>query len=206
MGFSTILDILGSIVTGGFLLLLLARINGAAVENVYNNTEELVLQRNLTTSVSIIENDFRRIGYCKDYTLFRNTNAIVSATDTSISFLTDVYDKKKVDTLNYYVGPPSELTATPNPRDRFLYRVVNNDNPIGVSLGVTQFELVYFDVYGDTLHTPVIHPSSISSIEINVVVENVEGYGGNSAEEQQEKYSTAYWRQIRLASMNLTKR
>lgn len=209
MGFSTILDIIGSIIVGGFLMLLLWRLDDAAVQNVYNNSEELILQRNLVTSVTILENDFRRIGYCKDYTLLRTTDAIISATDTSIIFLTDIGDNSTVDTVSYYIGPASEVTSTPNPRDRFLYRVINNETPVGVSLGITEFRLVYFDVFGDSLQTPVIivpNQSTISSIEINVKVENVAGYGGSSSEDEKNKYSTAYWRQIRLASMNLNKR
>jgi hypothetical protein len=203
MGFSTILDIIGSIVIGGFLLLLLWRIDDAAVKNVYNNSEELILQQNLATTARILERDFRRIGYCKSYNLIPKTNVITSATDTSISFLTDVNDAGNVDTLKYYIGPTSELSSTPNPRDRFLYRVVNDEVPVGVNLGVTQFKLVYFDVYGDTLHTPV-DLSLISSMEINIAVENVVGYGG--ADDEDSKYSTAFWRQIRLAAMNLQKR
>jgi hypothetical protein len=206
MGFTTILDILGSFIIGGFLLILLWRIDDSAVQNVYNNSEELILQQNLATSARIVENDFRRIGYCKNYNLISKTNVITSATDSSISFLTDVYDQGNVDELKYYLGPTSELASTPNPRDRFLYRVVNSETPIGVNLGITQFRLVYFDVYGDTLHTPITDLSRISSMEINIAVENVEGYGGSSPEEEKNKYSSAFWRQIRLASMNLQKR
>ncbi len=205
MGFSTIMDILGSIVIGGFLLILLGRVNDSAVSNIYNNSEELILQQNMVTVASIIENDFRRMGYCKNYGLLPKTNVIVSATDTSIAFKTDVYDQGNVDILKYYLGSTSELTSTPNPRDRFLYRVVNNDAPAEVNLGVTQFKLVFFDVYGDTLHFPIADLSLISSMEINLAVENVVGYGDEN-EGGGNMYSTAFWRQIRLAAMNLQKR
>ncbi len=205
MGFSTILDILGSIIIGGFLLLLLSRIDDAAVQNTYNNTEELILQQNMVTVASIIENDFRRMGYCKDFNKLPKTDVIVSATDTSIAFKTDVYDKGNVDVLKYYLGSTSELSSTPNPRDRYLYRVVNNDPPVGVNLGVTQFKLVFFDTYGDTLHFPIADLTLISSMEINLAVENVVGYGIDD-EGWNNKYSTAFWRQIRLAAMNLQKR
>ncbi len=207
MGYSTILDILGSIVVGGFLLLLLGNVNDAAVKNVYNNSEELVLQQNLATTCSIIENDFRRIGYCKNYNLIPTTAAILSATDSSISFLTDVNDKGVVDTLKYYLGSPSELASTPNPRDRFLYRVVDNETPVGVDLGVTQFKLVFFDVYGDTIPFPIATSdlTTISTMEINVAVENVYAYG-DSSRDGDSMYSSAFWRQIRLAAMNLKER
>ena len=203
MGFSTILDILGSMIIGGFLMLLLWQIDDAAVQNVFNNSEELILQQNLATTSEILEHDFRRIGYCKNYSLIPKTNVIVSATDTSISFLTDVNDQGNVDVLKYYIGPTSDLASTPNPRDRFLYRVVNNETPVGVNLGITQFKLVYFTVYGDTLHTPITDLSLISTMEINISVENVVGYGGV---DDNNKYSSAFWRQIRLAAMNLSKR
>ena len=144
MGFSSLIDIVGSIIIGGFLLILLWRIDDAAIQSTYNNTQELILQENLATSAMILENDFRRIGYCKNYSLIATTDAIISATDTSISFKTDVNDAGVVNTLNYYVGPSSELASTPNPRDRFLYRVVDSETPVGVNLGITQFKLVYF--------------------------------------------------------------
>jgi hypothetical protein len=200
MGFSTILDIIGSIIIGGFLLLILFRINGAAVENTYNNTQELTLQQNLATSAMILEHDFRRIGYCDDYTLIETTDAIISATDSSISFKTDVTDNGigEVNILRYYIGPPSELTSTPNPRDRFLYRVVDNETPVGVNLGITQFRLVYFDQQGDSLPFPITEPTLIGAMEINIATENVAGYD--------EKYSSAFWRQIRLAAQNLQRR
>ncbi len=204
MGFSTLIDILGSMVIGGFLLLLLFRIDDSAVQNVYNNSEELILQQNLVVTADVLEKDFRRIGYCKNYNLLTGTNDIVWATDSSISFLTDVYDAGKVDTLHYYLGPTSELASSPNPRDRYLYRVVNNDQPFGVNLGVTQFRLIYFDRYDDTLHTPISDFSLIASVEINLAVENVVGYGEDPS--GNENYSTAFWRQIKLAAMNLQKR
>jgi hypothetical protein len=198
MGFSTILDIAGSMIIGGFLLIILWRLDDAAVRTNYNNSQELSLQQNLTTSAIILENDFRRIGYCKNYSLVPTTNAIVSATDTSVSFLTDVNDVGGLNTLSYYAGSTSELGSTPNPRDRFLYRVVDDETPVGVNLGITQFRLVYFDQLGDTLLAPVTDPSLIASMEINIAVENVAGYD--------QEYSTAFWRQIRLAAKNLQNR
>jgi hypothetical protein len=96
------------------------------------------------------------------------------------------------------LGPTSELTQTPNPRDRFLYRVVNNESPKGINLGVTQFKLIYFDAVGDTINFPIIVPSEVYTLEINLTVENVSGYN--------QKYSSAFWRQIRLTARNLRNR
>ena len=71
------------------------------------------------------------------------------------------------------MGPTSELSGTANPRDRLLYRVVNGNVPQEANLGVTQFYMNYYDALGDTIYHPIINMGEISSIEINVTVENV---------------------------------
>lgn len=66
MGFSTLLDIIGSMIIGGILLSITMRLNDAATEKTYNNSGELSMQQNLATVAQILEKDFRKIGYCSD--------------------------------------------------------------------------------------------------------------------------------------------
>lgn len=199
MGYSTILDILASMVMGGILLTTVLRLSDSAVEKTYNYSGELSLQQNLATIAQIIEYDFRKIGYCANWLNFPDpSKAIAQADSSSIKFYTDVNNDGNIDSIRYYLGPTSELSGTPNPRDRFLYRVVNTDVPTEVNLGITQFYLIYFDAFGDTVPLPITNPGIISSFEINVRVESVYAYD--------EQYSSAYWRQIRLAARNLKNR
>ena len=67
MGTSTILDIITSTVIGGMLLLIALRLNAQALETnaVYQNN--LNLQEGLVALVDVIESDFRKIGYCRDF-------------------------------------------------------------------------------------------------------------------------------------------
>lgn len=204
MGFSDIIDLAGSMLVGGLIMLILFRMNDAAVENVYNNGGELSLQQNLSVTAKVLEDDFRKIGYCESWTKIPDpSKSILLADSTRIRFLTDV-DKDgsgpdgEVDTLLYALGPTSELAVTANPRDRFLYRIINSETPRGINLGVTQFKLIYFDALGDTINYPVTVPSEIYTIEINLTVENTAGYN--------EQYSSAFWRQIRLVARNLRNR
>lgn len=204
MGFSDIIDLAGSMLIGGLIMLILFRMNDAAVENVYNNGGELSLQQNLSVTAKVLEDDFRKIGYCETWTKIPDpSKSILLADSTRIRFLTDV-DKDgsgpdgEVDTLLYALGPTSELAVTANPRDRFLYRIINSETPRGINLGVTQFKLIYFDALGDTINYPVTVPSEIYTIEINLTVENTAGYN--------EQYSSAFWRQIRLVARNLRNR
>ena len=204
MGFSDIIDLAGSMLIGGLILLILFRMNDAAVENVYNNGGELSLQQNLSVTAKVLEDDFRKIGFCADWKKIPDPSKSILLADSSrIRFLTDI-DKDGsgpdgiVDTLLYALGPTSELTATPNPRDRFLYRIINNETPRGINLGVTHFKLIYFDALGDTINYPITIPSEVYTIEINLTVENTAGYN--------EQYSSAFWRQIRLVARNLRNR
>jgi hypothetical protein len=199
MGFSTILDILGSMIIGSILLSITLRLNDSATGKTYNNSAELSLQENMATVAQIIETDFRKIGFCADWNKFPDpSKAVIFADEASIKYLTDIDSDSNMDSVLYYLGPTSELLSTPNPRDRMLYRIVNNEAPKTSNLGVTQFRLVYFDALGDTIPPPITTPGLITSVEINLAVESVAAYD--------TAYSSAFWRQIRLVARNLKNR
>jgi hypothetical protein len=126
------------------------------------------------------------------------TRSIISADSSAIKFYIDINSDSTMDSIRYYLGPTSELAGTPNPRDRKLYRVVNNEVAKTSNVGVTQFYLTYFDADGDSLNLPIPDPRIINSFEINVQVENSYAYDN--------KYSSAFWRQIRLVARNLKNR
>jgi hypothetical protein len=207
MGFTTLLDIAGSMIIGGILMTMVWRLSDASTEKTYNNSGELTVQQNLLTLAEMIEFDFRKIGYCNTWAAivdprtnseFKSTDAIFYADESSMFFYTDLdpYDGN-LDSVFYYLGPLSECSSTPNPRDRILYRVENDDQPVASNLGVTGFRMVFFDVNDDTLTTPVTNRGFIKSIEINLTIENVAAYD--------EKYTNAFWKQIRLASRNVSR-
>jgi hypothetical protein len=207
MGFTTLFDIVGSIIIGGILMMLVWRLGDASTEKTYNNSGELTIQQNLLVIAQMIEFDFRKIGYCNNWNAvmdprtkqaFNSSQAIIYADESSMTFYTDLYPYDgNLDSVRYYLGPTSECLSTPNPRDRILYRVENNAVPMPSNLGVTNFHMTYYDVNDDSLPTPVTTRGLIKSIEINITVENVAAYD--------EKYSNAFWKQIRLASRNVSR-
>ncbi len=199
MGNSTILDILGSIILGGYLLLMIFRLNGTVTETVFTNGSELTVQENLTTLVNMLEYDLRKIGYCADpYNMPDPSKAILAASAHSIRYLTDLRRDGSVDTVEYYTGLASSLTSTPNPRDRVLYRVVNNTQVMGFDMGIAKFDFMFFDAQGDSLEFPIPTPSAIYLVRLSIMVESSHAYDSS--------YSYAYWRQIRLAARNLKNR
>jgi len=199
MGFSTLIDILGSIMIGGILLMILLRLNDSAVQNAFQYNSESITQRNLVEIVQLLEYDFRKIGFCKNWNNFPDpTKAIISADSTSIKFLTDVDSDKDMDTLSYILSSASVLSQTPNPNDKMLYRRINSEPLAGSNLGVTQFRLTYFDSFGAEIPFPILIPSEIYTMQIDLVVEDVVAYN--------QEYNRVFWRQIRLAARNLGNR
>lgn len=209
MGFSTLLDIIGSTIIGGLLLMILFRMNDSAIQNNYNFNGEKIVQQNLVDLVKLIEYDFRKIGYCADYTKIPNpTKAILNATDSSITFLTDIitspgtFGDGVVDTLRYSTSNTSALSVTPNPNDRLLYRHVNSEVLRGSNLGVTQFKLTFFDANEDTIKImPANPPLGIVSMQIDIAVENPYAFANDYSYEKR-----VIWRQIRLAARNFMTR
>ncbi len=199
MGTNVILDIIGSIIIAGILMLSIFRVNNSSTEDLYRGSGNLVAQTNLATVVQILETDFRKIGYCADWKQIPvPTEAILNADSAGIRYLTDVDKDGNVDTMYYYFDPITDIPGTPNPRDRFLYRVVNGETPVGVNLGVTQFSLEYFNALGSKLSFPISDPREIFTMQIDITVEDVAAYD--------EKYQTIFWRQIRMAARNLFNR
>jgi hypothetical protein len=93
------------------------------------------------------------------------------------------------------VSDLNALSGTPNPRDRMLYRKVNNDIPYIVSNNVTEFKLEYLDALYTVLSTPLASPGLATYIKISFRVEDPFAYD--------EKYTEAFWRRLTVTSKNL---
>ena len=214
MGSQVIIDLIGSMVLFGWLLLTTIRMGIANSENMQTYGGELLVQENLVEVTRLLEYDFRKIGFCKEPNLLPDpTKAIILADSTRLKFLTDVDltgtgPDGVVDSIYYFLGPTSELSSTMNPRDRLLYRVVNNDAAKGSNLGVTSFRFRYYNVQGVELLPPVtaLNLQKIQTIQISLIVENV--VAGELVETApiNTQYSSAFWQQLRLSSRNYRNR
>jgi hypothetical protein len=198
MGFSVLIDILGSTIIGGILLISMLHLNENSVKNDKFWGNDRILQRDLSSVATLMENDFRKMGYCYN-TILDDTLQLIYVADTSdVEFRGDLNSDGVLDVVHYYVGPTSELSGTPNPRDRILYRKINNEPPLMISNNVVSMQLVYLDVFDDTLSQPIADTREIESMQIGIRVEDAAAFNN--------EYTTAYWQQIRLISRNLYKR
>ena len=213
MGGQVIIDLIGSLVIFGWLLLMTLGGNAANSENYQTLKGDVLVQENLVEVTRLLEYDFRKIGYCKEPNNFPDpTRAILVADTDKIKFVTDVDNGSGpdgvLDTMYYYLGATSELSMTPNPRDRMLYRVVNQATAKGANLGITSFVLKYFDRLGVAIATPVTGTNlqRIQTIQISLIIENVYADSIVETAPLNKQYSSAFWQQMRLSSRNYSNR
>jgi hypothetical protein len=200
MGSSTLIDIVSSMLIGGLLLVVAIRMDEQATKNTYDSEASLTVQQNLTSLIENIEYDFRKIGYCKNPNLTTDPAMYILYGDSdSISFIADLNNVGKLDTVTWYLGGP--VQGSPNPAIRMLYRKVDNNPVMGSNLGVTEFSLAYFETFGQQLPGYIGgSPDPPQLIQLTVKVEPTAAYDSS--------YSSNYaiWRQTRLISRNLRDR
>lgn len=172
---SILLDIFGSTIIGGLIVLMLLNFNIFQSNTRFASDSELQLQQNAKTLAEIINYDLRKIGY--DY----SNTAFVEADSERISFYSDIDRNGSIDIVSYFLGDTSEVTETTNPKDRILYRVVNSDTIKGPSLGLTKAKFSYLDeVYSETATL-----TDIKYVKAELWVESIEPVG--------EEYLFTYW-------------
>ena len=142
---SILLDILGATLIGALLLLMIIKLNLFVINASYYSDSALILQQNAKTLGEIINSDLRKIGYN-----YEGVSIIIAET-TRIKFYADMNEPGTVgygtmDIVEYYLGDSTSSPITSNPRDRVLYRIINEvDTIAGSSLGLVDFELTYLN-------------------------------------------------------------
>jgi len=209
MGFSTIIDILGSIIIGGLLMLTLTRLSDNSVDSEVTWGHDRLVQQEVSNLATTIESDFRKMGYSASEDVLDDTTTFIFLADTSqIIFRADFDSDGELDKMNYYLSSTNELSETTNERDRILYRKLNDEQPMIVSTGVTDFYLNYFDTFNAELSQPIADNRMIESLRISFRIEDPDAYSQYNEDTGlfEQKYSHAMWSQLRLTSRNLRKR
>lgn len=160
---SAMLDMVGSFVIGGLLLMMILNVNTDFAIMSAEDRLELMIQENLDELVEEIEFDFRKIGYNA-----AAPHQAIQALDTSmITFMADLDNDSTLESVVYNLGPTSDVFGTVNPRDRILYRIVDGVS-VGGSLGVVDFQLIFYDVTGGITTAP----AAVKTIEYYLMLES----------------------------------
>jgi hypothetical protein len=181
MGYQVILDLVGSAIIGGALLLTLLGFSASNHQAKQEYQAEMLSQENIISVTDAMEEDLRQAGYCKNKTAMSGP-VIVSAGSDYIAFKTDVPTQASregdgsVDTISYKLI----ATSVPNSPERKLVRRANSGEFSPFSRGITQFDLKYYKYNGDTLSRPVA-PARLKEI---TRIEMILGMGSFSASSQ----------------------
>ncbi|MCK5571857.1 MAG: hypothetical protein KAJ12_03820 [Bacteroidetes bacterium] len=193
---SVILDLIGSIVIAGFVILIGLQLNQTIAGNADASTANLNVQEAMVDIVQSIEYDFRKMGYGVP----EGVSALIDTGATRISFRADIDNDGTVDVVEWFTGPV--ITGLPNPNIRVLYRRVNGGKAVGAALGVTDFRLRYLNQDGG----PPVSITAIYIIEVTLQVESPYKVQDQIITDQSYEdmgYAVAFWRQTRLASRNI---
>lgn len=210
MGTTTLLDIVGSTMTFGLLLLIVLRLNASASESNFGYNSNYLLQRNMVVLTVMLEDDLKHVG-AGVYDIYGG----IQLADTShltfrehIPADIDPANPTRVEWQMQTTGPAN----VQNTRIRYLDRNVTTNGVTTTSrmnIGVTRFSLQYWRV--DVANTLIPIPSggfgppstgNIGPISVTIVLESdyrppVEYLAKTDTSEYQ-----MVWRQIRSVSRN----
>ncbi|MFA6234533.1 MAG: hypothetical protein WC824_10180 [Bacteroidota bacterium] len=133
---STHLDIIGSVIIAGMIILNFSFFMGERTESQIETTNKITAQTEMGDVTSTLRFDLRKVGYGCD------SVPILLATENSLVFRADLENDGKIDTVGYYFGASNALIGEKS--DALLYRIVNGKKYRGQDLGLTGFRFIFF--------------------------------------------------------------
>ncbi|MEX2117871.1 MAG: hypothetical protein WEB37_13395, partial [Bacteroidota bacterium] len=168
----SMLDIVGSVVLFGILILTVGRVQTGLNTAMYANSFTQITQHNAVALARQLEADITKVGFKA------TTEKIKSADSTRIRFRTDFLNNGTVGEIEYWIGDTSDARATPNPLDFPLYRKDSNGT-LEQLWGLTNFNIRYYNMDYQRLATPVVSDSlpRIYAIWLTFIIEGREPAG-----------------------------
>jgi hypothetical protein len=202
MGSTTLLDIIGSIITFGLLLLAAIRLNASASEHSTNYQANYILQRNMIVLTAMLEQDLRHVGVNTNATITQ-ISPITKADSNDFAFTGDIENDGTLDQVEYVVGPTTDLPETPNLRDRYVTRIVNGVRS-RMNLGVTRLAFTYFSIDDPTTRFsfPIAATDFVNIGPIEVQIELMSPFIMKQEYANDTSQYQMLWKQMRMVSRN----
>lgn len=160
----------------GILAVTMARIQLNINASLYNNTYNIVVQRNAAQLALQVEHDFLRIGYRVN----PDSGQVTSADNRSIIFKSDINRTGSIQMVKYLKGDSTQMTFTKNVHDFPLGRY-EGASPIPASIpwqnwGLTTFSIEYYDSLMNKMSTPLsaANLKKINAIQVSFVIQSSE--------------------------------
>ncbi len=190
------LDIVGSVVLFGILMLTIGRVQTNLNTAMYASSFTQITQHNAVDLARQLEADVTKIGFKA------TTEKIKAADSTRLKFRADFLNNGTVSEIEYWIGDTADANATPNPLDFPLYRKDQNGT-IEQLWGMTYFHIQYFNMNYTELATPV-HSDSLSKIYAIWLKFIIEGREPAGSAIDTTYYSITWQKLIYPRNMSLT--
>lgn len=181
---NAMLEIAGSSIIGGLIILMILQANITITNSVYYHTLNTVNQMNLTTIAQIIDNDLKNAGY-----RVSDSIKIYSTDSTNLCVRHDVDDNGVIDSVRYAAFPRrnSDLLT--------LKRIINGNISSATEFPVTYFCIRFYDSNG----RPTTYRSSVRLVKVafTTLTEQVYASEGEEGENEAEiNYTPVYWERL----------
>lgn len=192
------IDIVGATVIAGMVLLIIFGVTANLNQTLFVSTFSLNVQTSVVSLARTIEYDFYKMGYD-----IPKVESIILEADTSrIRFwMGRILPNGSIlkTRVTYYTGPPNEtvVATTRNPRDRMFYRI-EEGSAIQANIGVTRFNLAYFDSAGTQLpstNLDSVARKRIRAIRVRFNIESPEPISSYN-NPNDTSYIGAYWEKL----------
>lgn len=175
-------------VIGGLFLISILTFNQQVLTNSQEVTLNSVSQNSLNDVVTVISNDFNRIGFNSG-----TANPFTKIDSDDIIFLSDAHDNDNygVTNIRWYLDTNDPVSATSNPNDYYLKRV----GPITASTyGTLKYPVTFFEIkYYTASGTVTSNTSTVKKIEVEIMVESGEAFRINT---DNYDYPKSVWKRI----------
>ncbi len=178
-----------SIIIGSIFVLTIMSAQGNLHELKTKNELQTIVQDKADFVNYVLSTDFERIG--SKLPLDEITGVyLLKGDSTSISYLTDTTRNSdpanQIDTIKYTLGPVSELSHTDNPKDRILYRQVNDGPKLSISESITHLRFKFLKQ--DLTEANAAQMNLVKAIEVKAIIQTGYAYGTfrNPTTQQQE--------------------
>jgi hypothetical protein len=157
---SSHLDIIGSVIIAGMIILNFALFMGERTESQIESTNKITAQTDMSDMTATLRFDLRKVGFGCD------SNAILRAEPNCFVFRADLDNDGKLDTVGYFFGAANTLINEKS--DALLYRIVNGRKQRGQDLGLTNFQFLYFTSSNYGAFTQTTSLKSIQAIGVSL--------------------------------------
>ena len=129
-----------SIIVAGMFMLIIRQVHNNLSKEGYEQVAETLTAEHVRHIANLIQFDLNRVGLG-----VKGEDAILEAKPNRFVFKSDINLDGHVETIRYYLSDTTAASSTQNPHDKILYRVVDSEPVIDVPLGVTKFDLKYYN-------------------------------------------------------------